>query len=277
MSTENKSGCALLLITLALLLFFGTGGWYVQKQYKTKQKSIQAELDAIEPFDEKTAQKNAADELGFPYPVPPPTMTPQEIRQKAEKEAMQAVKKAFKGIVYAKKQAEILKKYKTAKSGDTVTFMLGTTGKEITGVYNGFYTDAKGRYIKVDFHEYRLPDIMEDYLYLFVDGMAAKTANDKIRALKKAFEKQKKTFYKKKYETLLTEYYKKAGYSRKNGEWTKNIDIFNELLEKKRKQYEKDNEKLKKRIYEKNKLFGLIGVNLVEFNTADSRTKQSSK
>ena len=268
MSEKKSMGCMPVVVIVVILISMLAGGtWYSKKQYKSKQAQIQQELAALPEFDEVAVGKEIAEERGLKYPVPESTMTPEEIVAQAKKEAEDLTKKKFTLKNYSKKQSEFFKKYRVAKNGDTVSFIMNTTGKTITGSLKGVFKDHKGRFVKVGIHEYRFPDIMEDYLYLFDSVIASKMASAKLKKLRKIFKGGKSKFRLNVQAKKTEKLYKNSGYTRGASSWITNSEYLKNELAKREKKHIKSIAIEKKKIYEQNKLFGLIDVQMISIET----------
>ena len=264
MSEKTSKGCMpVVVIVVILVSMFAAGTWYTKKQYKIKQAQIQQELVALPEFDEVAVGKEIAEENGLEYPVPESTMTSEAIVAQAKKEADHLTKKQFTLKVFSKKQSEILNKYRVAKNGDTVSFIMNTTGKTVTGPLRGIFKDHKGRFVKVGIHEYRLPDIMEDYLYLFDSAIASKMAGDKLRRLRKIFNDGKSKFRVNVQAKITEQLYKNSGYTRGSSSWVANTEFLKNELAKREQKNQKAIAIEKKKIYDQNKLFGLIDIQMI--------------
>ena len=264
MGEKSEKGCmttALILVVVVSTIL--AGAWYTKKQYKSKQETIEKALSELPEFDEVAAGQEIAEKMGVDYPVPEPLKTPEEIDSQAKKESDILTKEKFTLKNFARKQALILKKYRPAKNGDKVSFILNTTGENVTGTLKGVYKDHKGRFVKVGIHEYRLPDIMDDYYYLFDSGVANQKSESLLKELRTTFKEGKSTFRLKTRTALAEKLYKQSGYTKDGGKWISNVDAFKAALEAKRAAHSKMLESEKKKIYEQNKLFGLIDVNLL--------------
>ena len=264
MGEKREKGC--MTIAVILLVVISTilaGAWYTKKQYKSKQEIIETALSDLPEFDEVAAGREIAQEMGVDYPVSEPLNTPEEIDSQSKKESDLITKEKFTLKNFARKQALILEKYRPAKNGDKVSFILNTTGENVTGILKGVYKDHKGRLVKVGIHEYRIPDIMDDYYYLFDSGVANQKSEGLLKELKKTFKEGKSTFRLKTRAALAEKLYKKSGYTKDCGKWISKVDAFKAALEAKKAAHSKMLESEKKKIYEQNKLFGLIDVNLL--------------
>ena len=252
---------------LVLIVLIGSilagGAWFIKQQYKAKQETIKKAIAELPKFDEVAVSKEIAKEHGFPFPVPEPSMTDELILQQAKKETEELLNKKYSVSEFNKEQSKILKKYRVAKNGDQVSFILNTTGETITGVFKGAFKDYKGRYIKVGIHEYRLPDIMEDYRYLFDSAIASQTASNMLRALKNDFKLARHKFQEKTFREIKERLYKTSGYSKLGNKWISNREFLQNELEKRLKAYQKKIDIATKKIYEENKLFGVIDVNII--------------
>jgi hypothetical protein len=262
---KSNAGCVFGGITLLIILSIIAGGiWFTKKEYKSKQEAIASALSELQAFDEIETGKEIARESGFQYPVPNPKMTESEIAKKAKEDATNLTKTKYPASAFAKKQSDIFKKYRKAKNGERVSFLVSTTRKNIKGIYKGTFKDHKGRFIKVDFSEHRIPDILEDFHYLFIDGLATMKATEKKRELEVDFKKKKSEFYTVQKGLLTEKYYNESGYTNEDGVWIGNVDIFNAKLSDEENSFEEQLEKDENKIYQKNKLMGLFSVGLPE-------------
>jgi hypothetical protein len=264
MSRRKERGCmGAAIAIIAVLSAILTGVWYTKKEYKSKQALIQQAISELPLFDKEAVAEDIAKSKGFEYPVPDVTMTPEEITSQAKNKAAELVSSKFALLVFAKKQSAILKKYRVAKVGDKISFVMRTTGENITGVLQGVFKDHKGRFVKVNFHEYRLPDIMEDFHYLFVPAVATKKTEKLLKDLRTGFKDKKSKFMLKTQAAITEKLYKKAGYIKDNGTWISNGEYVKNAVAEKEAAYQKNFKREKEKIYEKNKLFGLIDVDLI--------------
>lgn len=260
---NKEAGCTIAVITVIVLFsLFGAGGWFVNKEYKSTQETILSEIGELPVFNSESMGKDIAKQYGFKYPPEAPSMSPEEIESKAKKEAAVIAKKKFSPQAFAAKQAAIFKKYQKAKNGENVSFILNTSGKKINGTYQGTFSDHKGRYIKVEFREYRLPDILEDFHYRFDKAIAEKKAIEKRKEFEQSFQNNKKSFFIEQKELISTNLYKNNGYTKEIDTWIPNVDILSSELQKKKDSLQKE----KNKIIESNKLFGFIKVDLPEKN-----------
>jgi len=180
---KNNLGCLFIGLILFVILSLIVGGvWFIKKEYKSKQDAIASAIAELPVFDEESTGKEIAAAEGYKYPVPAPSMTPSEIEDKSKDEATQLTKNTYPASKFAKQQSEIFQKYRQAKNGEKVLFLLNTTRKTVTGIYKGTFKDHKGRFIRVDFNEHRIPDILEDFHFLFIDGLATQKATEKKMA-----------------------------------------------------------------------------------------------
>ena len=264
MSDKKNKGCMPVLVIVSVIVCLLAGGtWYTKKEYKSKQEIIKKALAELPQFDEVARAGEIAEEHGFHYPVPEPLMTPEAISAQAKKEAEELADKKFSVTEFNKTQSEILKKYRIAKNGDKVSFIMNTTGETITGVFKGSFKDNKGRFVKVGIHEYRFPDIMDDYHYLFDSSVAAQKAGDLLRDLKKDFKISRHKFVLNSMNEIKEKLYTSSGYTKVGEKWLTNNDFLLEELAKRKKAYQKKIDVETKKIYEANKLFGLIDVNVI--------------
>ena len=275
MSTENKSGCIIGLVLLITLSVLGVGGWYVKKEYAAAQKAVASEIATLPKFDSESMAKKLAKNKGWTYPVPLPTLTPEEIEKQARKKADELTKKIYNLKNYARQQAEIIKKYRTAKFGDRISFIMNTTGKTVSGKFRGIEKDYKGELVKVGLSKYRLHDIMPDFHYLFVPEIATMRAEQELKKFKTEYKKNKKELFSKNYKNTLSQLYNKSGYINDSGAWTPKSDYIKDQVADAEKKFDKEQKKKKKKIYEQHKIFGLINVSLPAEKTEKETKKQS--
>ncbi len=264
MSKKKSQGCLPIFIVAALLFSMLAGAvWYSKKQYKAKQELIKLELAALSEFDEVVTGKEIAKEIGSKYPVPEPMMTIEAIAEQAKNETEILTNKKFSIKVFTQKQAAILKKYSVAKNGDTVSFIINTTGNTITGPLIGVFNDHKGRFVMVGIHEYRFPDIMDEFLYLFNPALATKRRGEVLKEFRKKFKDGKSESQLKTQAKIIKQLYKNSGYIRDSRSWVANSEFFKNELSKREQEYKNNHVNEKKKIHDKNKLFGLINVQVV--------------
>ena len=258
---KNNAGCiAAGIIVIVLFSIVAGAVWFIKTEYKSKQDKISLELSELPVFDKEEVGKEIANVNGYQYPVSSPSMTPSEISSKSQKDAETLSRKNYPASSFARKQAEIFKKYRQAKKGEEVLFFLNTTRKNIKGIYKGTFSDHKGRFIKVDFNEYRLPDILEDFHFLFIDGIAEKKATDKRKELETQFKTDKNNFFQEQKKLITEKLYKDSGYTKLDGIWIPNLEIFTSKLEDKEMSFGKKLKKERNKIYELNKLLSFIKV-----------------
>ncbi len=267
MKKKNNAGCiAAGIIFIVIVSIAGGSIWFVKNQYSQTQQALKKALSELPTYDEEATAKEAAKELGLQYPVPEPAMTHQEIALKAKTEANQLTKKKYPSSYFAKKQGEIFNKYKQAKPGKKISFFLKTTGETISGIFKGVFKDHKGRFIKVDFTEYRLPDVLEEHQYMFVEGVASNKITEKIKELKTEFDNERNVFFKEQKALITEKLYNTSGYSQEGERWNSNKGIFESLLNSKERSFSRKVKREKEKINERHKLFGFITVEIPEDN-----------
>lgn len=259
---KKDTGCFIFILILIPLLLLAAGGWYSMKQYHKLQDKISSEIKAIEPFNRDNAEKEAAQELKLSLPVKEPSMTVEQITDAANKELKEIARKNVLLSNLSLKTQDIIKKYQIAKEGDQVSFILNTTGKRVTGTYQGTFTDWKGKLIKVDQQKYRIYDIGLESHYYFDEVISKRRAAEEIATIKKEFDEKRKKVMDDNKEKTLEKYYTAAFYSKDGNSWKPNTEIFAELLKQKENRDQQNREKTIKQIFEDNKLFGLISVTL---------------
>ena len=259
---KKDTGCFILILILIPLLLLAAGGWYAMKQYRKMQDKITAEIKAIPPFSQDTATKEAAEELKCSFPAKEPTMTLEQVAEAANKELKEIARKNVLLANFSLQTQDIIKKYRMAKEGDQVSFILNTTGKRVTGTYQGTFTDWKGKLVKVDQQKYRIYDIGLESHYYFDEVISKRRAAEEIAALKKNFDEKRQKVMTENKEKVLKKYYAEAGYTRHGDSWQPNTEVFADLLKQKENRYQQDRERTIKQIFEDNKLFGLITVTL---------------
>ena len=277
MSSENKSGCLIGLVILITLSVLGVGGWYVKKEYTAAQKAVASEISNLPKFDSEAIAKELTKGKGWTYPVPPPTLTPEEIEKQARKKADELTKKIYNLKNYAKQQAEIIKKYRTAKFGDKISFIMNTTGKTVSGQFRGIEKDYKGELVKVGLSKYRLDDIMQDFHYLFVPEIATMRAEEELKKFKNEYKTNKKKLFTKNYKNALSLLYTTSGYTKDGGIWISKSEYIKEQVAAVEKKFDKEQNRKKKKIYEQHKLFGLINITLPAEQSDPREKKQSTK
>lgn len=266
MANSNvKSGCLILFVIILSLALLVGGGWYTVKKYKTLQQKIALEINELSNSDQESikeeSEKEAAEKLGLTIPVKKPSLTREKINKAITKEIeeLAELKTLYSNLSLQTKA--ILKKYRVAKKGDKVSFLLNTTGKHVTGIFKGAFADRKGELIKVDQEEYRIHDVEEDYLYHFNKVLSRKRIVEELAIRKKEFKRKREDIIAKNKKKITEKHYTQAGYKKQGDSWRSNFEIYTDLMnkllsEKKEAQIQK--------IYEKNKLFGVIDVRDIE-------------
>jgi len=272
MARKREKGCMTVAVVLIAVVFtVVAAGWYIKKEYKSKQAAIKQAISELPRFDKVAVAKEIAKGRGFAYPVSEVTMTPSEIVKSAKEKAEELTSQKFPFSLFAKRQTAALKKYRVAKNGDNISFIMRTTGETVSGVLKGVFKDSKGRFVKVDFHEYRLPDIMDDYYYLFVPAIATQKAEKVLKELTKGFKEHKRKFMQKTEVAIRERLYKQSGYTKDGSKWISNREFIKSAVADREEDYKKTFKREKEKIYERNKLFGLIGVDLIPEVTDKNR------
>lgn len=259
---KKTTGCFILLLILIPLGLIAAGGWYSMQKYKKLQHKISTEISEIKPFDQEASSREAAKELKLSLPVQKPEMTKDQVLEATKKELKEIARKNVLTSNLSLKTKAIIKKYQMAKEGDKISFLLNTTGKRVTGTYQGTFSDWKGKLIKVDQQKYRVYDIGMESHYYFDEVISKRRAAEEIAALKKEFDEQRKNVMLENKNKVLEKHYTSAGYRKQGNDWKPNNQVYSELIEQFEQKYKRDKEKTIKDIYENNKLFGLISVAL---------------
>lgn len=261
---KGGKGCGVFMAIMAVLILLGGGAVFCFEAYKKQQEKIAEEIKELAAFDAEAAKKEAAAELNIELPVKAPTMTREQVKDQAEEELKELSKKKVPSTFLSLKTSDILKKYRPAKKGEQVSFLIFTTGKTIKGPYKGTGSDNKGKYIKVGWNKYRLYDIDEERMYLFDPVIAQKRATTEIAGLKREYKEKRQKVISENREKVQEKIYVKAGYQQLDGEWQPNADILEAKIEEKEQGHRSSLKTEITRIYERNKLFGLIDVKLPE-------------
>ena len=259
-------------MTLIVLTLLAGGGLYTVKRYKKLQKKIASELNDLPSFDReavvKEAEKDAAEKLNTTIPVKKTSSTEEEIHEAVTQELKENARKHVSSSELSLKTNAIIKKYRFAKEGEKVTFLLNTTGKRITGIYEGIFSDWKGQLIKVDQKKYRIYDISLGNRHYFNKALSHKHASEEIAALKREFKEKRQNFIDDNKEKTVEKHYINAGSSNQGNLWKPNSEIYAELMTELLKEKERKHKRTQKRqrqgIYEDNQLFGVIPVKLKE-------------
>ena len=261
--SDKKSG-KLLLILVVLGLIVG-GGLFVYKSYNGLKIKIKKEISEIEPFNSETVSVEIAKEMGVTLPIKKSPLPKATIKSDIKKELNKRAKESVSLSLLSLEIQSIIKKYSLAKVGEKVSFMLNTTGKRISGTYKGIFTDWKGKLIQVDYNKYRIYDIGEESRYMFNPVLAQKRASEEVEIARVEFKSKKKDVIKAIVEEVTKRHFEKGGYAMRDGKWQENIIVFNELLKEAEEKCEKEKERKIKNIYEDNKLFGIIPIELDKY------------
>ena len=261
---NNKTGCLVVAVVLALL---AGGGFLLGKHYEALQRQIRREFEALPKFDDREAATHAAAELGTSYPVPPPTASVEKIKSAIEVGAKRAAEEKYPSAKLAKAISRIAAKYKTAKPGDQVSVFLMTTGRNVTGRFNGSFSDYRGRWVRIDLNQYRLLDIVEDQRYIFDAALASRLASFEISKTKNEFHKKKLEYFKTRQSALEKELYKQAGYANVSGKWRPIGKVVADKVNEARDKYRRRIERKKEEILAGNKFLGVFQMTPPEQNT----------
>ena len=264
MRRRKEKGClTAAVVIIVLVCMLSAVSWYIKREYRRKQDIIERSVSELPRFDRVSVAKKIAENNGFTYPVPAVTKSPEFIVKEGKKLAEELTANKFPLSLFAKRQTAVLKKYRVAKAGDRISFIMNTTGETVSGILKGVFKDSKGRFVKVDFHEYRLPDIMEDYYYLFVPAIATQKAEKVLKELRRGFKENKSAFMQKTRLAVTEKLYKKSGYIKHGNDWIPNSEFLEMEVARKEADFLEKLKSEKEKIYEQNKLFGLIGVDLI--------------
>jgi hypothetical protein len=256
---EKKRGVGCLMAVGFALLLVG-GGLWVKKRLGALEREISVEWAALEAFDAEKTAKAVSEELGFAYPVSEPSISLESITAQVASVVKKEADAKFPPSVFARQVGGIVSKYKTAKMGDKVHFILNTTGKETSGTFWGCFADFRGRCVKVDSHEYRLDDIMEDYQYLFDRALAEKRGAADVARARNALSAKRRAFVESREKELGDKLRARSGYAEVDGVWRSKLDIVRAKVEKARKRHEVALERERKSIVERNKLLGVFSL-----------------
>ena len=251
--------------------------WYGKTDYQKKKSTITEGIASLPSFDSESAIQKVAKEANIKLPPKKPVIKKESIIAKAENDAKRLTKIKYSPRMFASMESKILKKYSTVKNGQTVSFYLSTTGSTIKGEFKGLFKDWKGRYVKVGYKTYRMPDITEEDRYKFITEYADKIRREKIKNLKTQFDQKRDDYFHKKRDQLLAKYYKTAGYSSYSGNWIPNYEFLDILLEKEKKSFDANQKKVIAKLIEDNKFLGLISIPIKTEKVDASVKKEDTK
>ncbi|MBN1864484.1 MAG: hypothetical protein JW808_06250 [Victivallales bacterium] len=269
MARRRKSGCLYFFVVGGLVVILGCAGIYIYEQHRKTRVKIDSLVAGLPGFDEDAAVIEAAREMGIEYPIAPPVLDEDQIRDKTREDLESIADERFPRTVLAEQTNAIIEKFRVRKEGESVSFQLKTTGQDISGTYGGLLTDWKGRFVVVDGQRYRTHDIDPQSHYFFDSIISQSRATKDILKTRKEFEGKRREIMISNKDAVLDSVYAASGYSRKGGVWKSNVQAHAELVEEKRRQHDRDTENCIEKIYDENRLLGLIRLGIPERSSDD--------
>jgi len=187
-------------------------------------------------FDAEKAAKDAAVKMGVEYPVPDPSMTPDEIVKLASKKAGERVVEKYPSKMLAAVTAKIVAKYKPHRVGEHVNVRKVTTGELISGEYKGTTSFSK---VIIGTKEVLIADLTDLEQIRFKPGMSSVKISQGIKMAKERFNKVRKQFFEKERADIASQLFGNNGYVRNSkGRWGPAKKVVAAAVDKAKKKFE---------------------------------------
>jgi hypothetical protein len=264
----------LFLISVPVIVIGGIG-FFVYTSYVQQQKALLKAIEDLPPFDTEEKSKEIAKELKFDYPVPESKKSPKEVEKEVKQLVKQEVDKFYSAKELSQKTLQIIKKYSTAKRDQKISFAITggakAGGRKVNGIYkgkkegSGLGGSSGGAWIMVDnglrIEKINFRNIDPEFYYLFYEKDSKKTQDEKLEEMKKEFHEKKEEYAAKMKTKIESKLYPEYGYSKDyKGQWHSNYEALQLKLDKKRKEFDKNQDKKITELKERYKLWGLIPV-----------------
>ncbi len=215
---------------------YPTLGSIKQQMKQDRTAAIEKKLNAANMvFPEEKVKSNIADIIDIQLPVTPPSKSIQMIEKEAHTAAALQGNEQFPITLLAKLNMNIIKRYQCYKIGDTVLVPL-PSGKKIEGIYE----EMQGNKIIIDGNELLIADLPEAIKIKFDYNLTGQLIQQGKSRVKKLFFEKKSKYQASRYNSMIKKLYHQNGYIKSGEKWRPALSVFNELLNKKKEDFEQE-------------------------------------
>jgi serine/threonine-protein kinase len=196
-------------------------------------KQIEKELNLIKrEFSKERAEKEVAADMNTQLPVAKPIKTVEELKKEALTQSTNVAGNRYPIKKLSVLNMNILKKYRCYKVGERVAIS-SLSGEKIKGIYQGI---IKGK-IVIGGKAVTSEDLPESISIKFDSPRANKKIHTEIKRVTTQFTAEKLKYQKSLYTLILKKLYTTNGYFYFQNRWMPAIDVFNELMLQKKKNF----------------------------------------